>query len=111
MPVELPKLSAFTKILAEPEVSFENLVRESFKFEIPPGPQSVLLNIQTLIESGTFPTPETVLPKAPKFSEILAKLPSVPPIAKEEIAKFEQSTAKEEVKEVKEEVNEEVRIF
>jgi len=49
-PQELPRLSAFTRIFAMPEMQFENMFREMFNIELPPGPQSTLLKFQESIE-------------------------------------------------------------
>lgn len=49
-PQELPRLSTFTRIFAMPEMQFENMVREMFNIELPPGPQSTLLKFQESIE-------------------------------------------------------------
>jgi hypothetical protein len=73
---ELPKLSAFTKLLAFPEEQFESMAK-SAGVELPPGPQSTLLKIQMAMEEGRAPTPEEVLPKAPKLEEVLGKLPAL----------------------------------
>jgi hypothetical protein len=76
-PQELPKLSTLTQLLATPEVQFESMVK-SAGIELPPGPQSTLLKIQTSIEAGKPPSPEALMPKAPKLEEILGKLPKLP---------------------------------
>jgi len=77
-PQELPKISTFTQLLATPETQFESMVREALKVELPPGPQSTLLKLQTSLEAGKSPTPEALVPKAPKLPEVLGKLPTLP---------------------------------
>jgi hypothetical protein len=78
-PQELPKISAFTQLLATPESQFESMVK-SAGLELPPGPQSTLLKIQGSIEAGKAPAPEAFMPRAPKLQEILGKLPALPPL-------------------------------
>ncbi len=75
-PQELPKISSFTQLLAAPESQFESLVKEALKVELPPGPQSTLLKLQTSLEAGK--APEAVVPRAPKLPEVLGKLPTLP---------------------------------
>ncbi|MEM4701669.1 MAG: hypothetical protein QXZ51_05955 [Candidatus Bathyarchaeia archaeon] len=77
-PQELPKISTFTQLLATPETQFESMVKEAFKVELPPGPQSTLLKLQASLEAGRSSTPEALVPKAPKLTEILGKLPTLP---------------------------------
>lgn len=77
-PQELPKISTFTQLLATPETQFESLVKEALKLELPPGPQSTLLKLQTSLEAGKAPSLEAVVPKAPKPLEVLAELPALP---------------------------------
>ncbi len=77
-PQELPKISSFTQLLAAPEAQFESLVKEALKVELPPGPQSTLLKLQTSLEAGKAPTPEALVPRAPKLTEVLGKLPTLP---------------------------------
>jgi hypothetical protein len=76
-PQELPKISTITQLLAAPEVQFENMAK-NIGIELPPGPQSTLLKIQTSIEGGKIPAPESFIPKTPKIEEILGKLPTLP---------------------------------
>ncbi|MEM1697555.1 MAG: hypothetical protein QXG48_02755, partial [Thermofilaceae archaeon] len=78
--LELPRISQFTKILAAPEEMFENAVRSLLNIEIPPGPQSVLLRLQTSIESGGIPAPESIA-KALGIGDVLARIPRPPEIA------------------------------
>jgi len=80
-PQELPKISTFTQLLATPEVQIESMAK-SAGIELPPGPQSTLLKIQSSIEAGKAPAPEAILPKAPKIEEILGKLPTLPTLPK-----------------------------
>jgi len=77
--VELPKISTFTQILAMPEIQFENMAK-SAGVELPPGPQSTLLKLQSSIEAGQTPSPEALLSKVPKVEEVLSKLPKLPPL-------------------------------
>lgn len=86
--MELPRISQFTKILAAPEEMFENTVRSLLNIEIPPGPQSVLLRLQTSIESGGIPAPESIA-KALGIGDVLARIPRPP-----EIAEAAKETAK-----------------
>jgi len=81
--VELPKISTFTQILAMPEIQFESMAK-SAGVELPPGPQSTLLKLQSSIEAGQVPSLEAVIPKAPKLTEILGKLPTLPPLPEAE---------------------------
>jgi hypothetical protein len=81
---ELPKLSAFTQLLAMPESYFEGAVRDALKVEIPPGPQSTLLKVQQSVEAGRAPELEEVLPRVSKLEEALSRLPRLPPL--EELA-------------------------
>lgn len=74
---ELPKLSSLTQLLATPEVQLENMVKAA-GVEVPPGPQSTLFRLQSSIEAGKAPSPEAILPKAPKLPEVLGKLPTLP---------------------------------
>jgi len=74
--LQLPKLSTFTQLLATPEIQFEAAAK-SAGITLPPGPQSTLLKIQTALEAGQMPSPEAVLPKAPKLEEIFARLPKL----------------------------------
>jgi len=83
--VELPKLSQFTKVLAAPEEYFEGLVKSTLGVEVPPGIQSIILRLQTSIESGEGLAPEKFirgipLPRLslPKLEEVLAKFPELP---------------------------------
>lgn len=83
--MEIPKLSQFTKVLATPEEYFENTVKSALNIEIPPGPMSMILKVQTALEKGELPAIERILPavKPPKLQEILAsipKLPELPPV-------------------------------
>lgn len=72
---ELPKLSAFTRILATPEVQMEEVLKSS-GITVPPGPMSMLATLQEQFETG--------LPELPSPSEqalgILSRLPILPPI-------------------------------
>ncbi len=78
--MELPKLSQFTKVLVTPEELFENTVKSSLNIDIPPGPMSVLLKLQTAVESGGLPRIESILPeiRPPRLQEILASIPKLP---------------------------------
>ena len=75
---ELPKLSGITKVLITPEASFEKMVKDATKFELPPGPQSVLTKVQASVEAGEVPKAEDIIPAAPKIE--LPKLPALPKI-------------------------------
>jgi len=77
-PQELPKISALTQLLAIPETHFESMVREIFRIELPPGPQSMLLKIQSSIEAGRAPELPALEFKAPRIEEIAMKLPKLP---------------------------------
>ncbi len=103
MSLELPKLSTFTKLLATPETYFENMVKNAFKLELPPGPQSTLLKIQESLEAGRALAPEEFMPRAPVFSEILSKLPTLPTLPEIGPVAREETQEKKEVKEEKEE--------
>jgi hypothetical protein len=83
MAPQLPKISAFTQLLATPEIQFETAAKNA-GITLPPGPQSTLFKIQTALEAGQAPSPEAILPKAPKLEEIfrLPKLESILPGAK-----------------------------
>jgi hypothetical protein len=76
MAPQLPKISAFTQLLAMPEIQIETAAKNA-GITLPPGPQSTLLKIQTALEAGQAPSPEAILPKAPKFEEIFGKLPKL----------------------------------
>ncbi|MBS7635781.1 hypothetical protein KEJ37_00305 [Candidatus Bathyarchaeota archaeon] len=100
-PQELPKISSFTQLLAAPETQFESLVKEALKVELPPGPQSTLLKLQTSLEAGKAPSSEAVVPKAPKLPEVLGKLPTLPKLedilpSVEKRGEYQLSGAKEE---------------
>lgn len=100
-PQELPKISTFTQLLATPETQFENLIKESLNFELPPGPQSTLLKIQSSIEAGKAPSPETLMPKAPKIKDVLSSFPLLPPLpteSKQEEVKTEYKLSGEKEK-------------
>lgn len=78
MSMELPKLSAFTKILTTPEQQFEQMVRSTLNIELPPGPQSVLLRLQESFETGRAPEIADVIPKPPRAEQVLARIPRPP---------------------------------
>jgi len=80
--LELPKLSALTQVLATPETMFENMVKSSLGIELPPGPHSTLLKLQTSIEAGSIPSPETIIPK--RVENVLSKIPLVPKLLGDE---------------------------
>lgn len=67
-PQELPRLSTFTRVLAMPEMQFENMIREMFSVELPPGPQTTLLKFQESIE-GVGEVGESL--KLPSLQELL----------------------------------------
>jgi|GEM_PF-4634314 hypothetical protein len=84
--ITLPRLSAITQILAQPEMAFETTVKQALGIDIPPGPQSVLLRLQRDFETGrspdiagiarefTPPRPEVLiqrLPRVPSIQEIM----------------------------------------
>ncbi|MEM4429656.1 MAG: hypothetical protein QXM08_00650 [Thermofilaceae archaeon] len=78
--MELPKLSQFTRVLATPEEYFERAAKSSLNIELPPGPMSMLLKLQTALETGEAPRIERVLPaiRPPGLQEILASIPKLP---------------------------------
>jgi hypothetical protein len=84
--ITLPRLSAITQILAQPEIAFETTVKQTLGIDIPPGPQSILLRLQRDFEAGrapdiagiarefTPPRPEVIiqrLPRVPSIQEIM----------------------------------------
>lgn len=78
MAFELPKLSAFTKILTTPEQQFEQMVRSTLNIELPPGPQSALLRLQESFEAGRASEIADVIPKPPRVEQVLARIPRLP---------------------------------
>jgi len=70
LPKELPRISQFTSLLASLETQFESMVRGATEAEVPPGPQSMLLKIQRILEAGE---------ERPKIS-----IPSLPPLPPED---------------------------
>ncbi|MEM2195208.1 MAG: hypothetical protein QW803_12170 [Candidatus Methanomethylicia archaeon] len=98
--MDLPKISQFTKVLATPEEYLENIIKSTMGVEVPPGPQSVLLKIQTAIEKGEMPSIERFIPtiKAPRLQDILSSIPKIPEIQTEVVQKTEeiQKVRKEE---------------
>jgi len=78
MAFELPKLSALTKILTTPEQQFEQMVRSTLNIELPPGPQSTLLKLQTSFETGRAPEIAEVIPAPPRVEQVLARIPRLP---------------------------------
>lgn len=73
--LQLPRLSEITRQLTAPETQFESMVKQSLGIQLPPGPMSVILNIQRSIE-GAAPTQQ---PRLPRLEEILPRLPSPAP--------------------------------
>ena len=76
LPKGLPRLSDVTSMLATPENQFERMVKTTAKFDLPPGPQQVMLNFQKSLEAGKPGLPE--LPKAPSANQFLSQLPQLP---------------------------------
>ena len=69
---ELPKISQFTRVLITPEASFEKMVMDATKLELPSGPLSMLTKLQESLEVGK-------APELPEMPEALA-LPTLPPL-------------------------------
>jgi len=78
-PQELPKLSDITARLKVPEDRFEAMVKKATGFTVPPGPQSLLHNVQEAFEKGKVPElPAVEEFKPPKIETLLGKLPELP---------------------------------
>jgi hypothetical protein len=79
----LPRLSAITQILAQPEIAFEATVKQTLGIDIPPGPQSVLLRLQRDFEAGRSPDiPGLASQFAPPRPEaIIQRLPRIPSLS------------------------------
>lgn len=75
---ELPKLSQFTKLLAQPEAQIESMLR-SAGIPVPPGPMTTLYKLQEAFERGESPNVEEIF-QLPRAEEVLARLPAVPPL-------------------------------
>ena len=74
---KLPQISSFTELFRAPEVQFENMVK-SLGIQLPPGPQSVVLQFQKSLETGSpIPKPEEILPKPESILASMPKLPSI----------------------------------
>lgn len=79
---KLPKLSQLTQILAAPETYFENMIKSSLNIEAPPGPMSLILNIQKSLEGGAeeSSTGSSVGLRIPTLQEVLASFPVLPAV-------------------------------
>lgn len=57
-----PKLSVMQKVLSAPEILFENAVKSATGFELPPGPNKILVSLMESFESGAPALPTLALP-------------------------------------------------